>query len=97
MILNKAQKKFLKGLSHDLRAVVMVGKDGINAPLINNLNQALKAHELVKVSMLNTSPLSVNEAAIELATASKSEVVSTVGRVIVLFRQSEKKLIQLPK
>ena len=97
MILNKNQKKFLKSLGHDLKAVVMIGKDGINASLLNNLNQALNAHELVKVSLLNTSPTSVNEAAIELASASKSEVVSIIGRVIVLYKQSEEKLINLPK
>lgn len=97
MKLNNNQKKYLKGLGHKLDAVVMVGKDGLNFNIINNLNMALKAHELVKVSMLKSSPLSVNEAAIELATESKSEVVSVVGRVIVLYKQSEKKLISLPK
>ncbi|NLC54600.1 MAG: ribosome assembly RNA-binding protein YhbY [Erysipelothrix sp.] len=97
MILNNQQKKFLKSLGHELRAVVMVGKDGVNPALILNLKQALNAHELVKVSMLNTSPITVNEAAIELASETKSEVVSKVGRVIVLYKQSEKKLIQLPK
>lgn len=97
MKLNTTQKKFLKSLGHELKAVVMIGKDGINYHLIENLNQALKAHELVKVSMLNTSPLTVNEAAVELASESGSEVVSIVGRVIVLYKQSEKKLIDLPK
>ena len=97
MILNNQQKKFLKSLGHELSAVVMIGKDGISPAMIVNLKQALNAHELVKVSMLNTSPISANEAAIELASQSKSEVVSIVGRVIVLYKQSEKKLIQLPK
>lgn len=97
MILNKEQKKFLKSLSHELRPVVMIGKDGINSHLINNLNQALTAHELVKVSMLNTSPLTVNEAAVQLASESKSEVVHKVGRVITLFKQSDDMIIELPR
>ncbi len=97
MKLSNTQKKYLKSLGQKLNAVVMIGKDGINHHLVNNLNQALKAHELVKVSMLNTSPLSVNEAAIQLASDSKSEIVSTVGRVLVLYKPSEKQIIKLPK
>lgn len=97
MILKNTQKKFLKVLAHDLKPVVMIGKDGITQALIVNLKQALKAHELVKVSLLKTSPTTVNEAAVELASASKSEVVDQVGRVIVFFKQSENKIIDLPK
>ena len=97
MKLSNKQKKFLKSLSHDYKAVVMIGKEGISDKLLMNANQALKAHELVKVSMLNTSPLTVNEAAVKIATNTKSEVVDTVGRVIILFKQSEEKKIDLPK
>lgn len=97
MKLSKTQKKFLRGLGQQLKPVVMIGKDGINISLIDNLEKSLKAHELVKVSMLNTSPLTVNEAAVDLASSTNSEVVHTVGRVIVLYKASEKKLIDLPK
>ncbi len=97
MILNNAQKKQLKALANPMKAVLTIGKDGIKDDMFMNLNQALKAHELVKVSILKTASISANEAAVILSSETNSEVVSIVGRVIVLYKQSEKKLIDLVK
>ncbi len=97
MILNNAQKRQLKGLSNPLKAVLMIGKDGLKEDMYMNLEQALVAHELVKVSILKNSPITANEAAILLSSETKSEIVNIVGRSIVLYRPSEKKLIQLVK
>lgn len=97
MKLNNAQKKQLKALGNPLKAVLTIGKDGMKDDMFINLNQALVAHELVKVNILKTSSITANEAAILLSSNTKSEVVSIVGRVIVLYKQSDKKLIQLVK
>lgn len=97
MILNNAQKKQLKALANPLKAVLTIGKDGIKGDMFMNLSQALKAHELVKVNILKTASISANEAAVILSSETGSEVVSIVGRVIVLYKQSEKKLIPLVK
>lgn len=97
MILNNAQKKQLKALGNPLKAVLTIGKDGLKEDMFLNLKQALTAHELVKVNILKTSSISANEAAVILASETKSEVVSIVGRVIVLYKQSDKKLINLVK
>ncbi len=97
MKLNNAQKKQLKALGNPLKAVLTIGKDGIKDDMFINLNQALVAHELVKVNILKTSSITANEAAILLSSNTKSEIVSIVGRVIVLYKQSDKKLIQLVK
>ena len=94
MKLNNAQKKQLKALGNPLKAVLTIGKDGMKDDMFINLNQALVAHELVKVNILKTSSITANEAAILLSSNTKSEVVSIVGRVIVLYKQSDKKLIQ---
>lgn len=97
MILNNAQKRQLKALSNPLKAVLTIGKDGIKDDMYINLDQALTAHELVKVNILKTSSISANEAAILLSSKTKSEIVNIVGRTLVLYRPSEKKLIQLVK
>lgn len=97
MILNNAQKKQLKALANPLKAVLTVGKEGIKADMFMNLSQALKAHELVKINILKTADISANEVAVILSSETNSEVVSIVGRVIVLYKQSEKKLIPLVK
>ncbi len=97
MILNNAQKKQLKAMANPLKAVLTIGKEGIKTDMFMNLEQALKAHELVKVNILKTADVSANEAAVILSSETNSEVVSIVGRVIVIYKQSEKKLIDLVK
>lgn len=97
MKLNNTQKRQLKALGNPLKAVLTIGKDGIKNDVLMNLNQALKAHELVKIHLLKTSPISTNEAAIILSSESNSAIVSYVGRSILLYKPSEKQLIKLVK
>ncbi|NLC34533.1 MAG: YhbY family RNA-binding protein [Erysipelothrix sp.] len=97
MTLNNAQKRQLKGLANSLKSVLTIGKDGVSPQMYLNLSQALEAQELVKINILKTSTTTANEAAIILSSETKSEIVSIVGRVIVLYRPSSKKIISLVK
>jgi len=96
MLTNK-QKRDLKGLANQKEAYFQIGKDGISYQQIQSINDALLAHELIKIKLLKTSPLTVNEAAIEMAASTHSEIVQIIGRVIVLYRRSKKGVISLPK
>ena len=92
------QKAYLKSLANELRPVTQVGKEGITYNLIESVDTALEARELIKLSVLKTCPSEMNEVAIELASETHSEVVQIIGRVIVLFRQNKKKgKIELPR
>ena len=77
------------------KAVVMIGKEGVSENLCATLADSLKAHELVKISCLKTSPISVREAAIQCAGATHSEIVQMIGHTFILYRKSEKNLCQL--
>ena len=95
-MLNGKQKRFLRALGTKERAIVQIGKDGLSYNICNSLNNALTAHELVKVALLKTSPNNVNEVAIELAANCNCEVVQIIGRNILLYRPSSQHLITLP-
>jgi RNA-binding protein len=56
--LSNPQKRYLRGLAHDLKPVVMVGAKGITANLVAELDSALEQHELVKVKVPNWSAAS---------------------------------------
>ena len=96
-MLNNKQKSYLRSLANPLKAVVIVGKDGLSDTVLESLDVSLEAHELVKVSLLKTCALSVKEAAIELAVCTKSEIIQTIGRTIVLYRRSKEAKIELPR
>lgn len=96
MLVNQKQKKFLKSMAHDLSPLVLIGKEGLSEKLFESIEVSLKAHELIKCSILKTCPQSVNEVAIECAMHTKSQVIQVIGRVVVLYKQSSEKKIKLP-
>ena len=96
MLTNK-QKSYLRSLAQSERAIFQIGKDGISDALINTLKDALKARELVKLSVLKTAPTDdLKELAFDLARLSGGEVVQIIGRTIILYKKGKEPKILLP-
>ena len=76
----------LRAEAHHLRPTVHVGHHGITATLLQSLDEALEARELVKVQVERNAPLSVKETAGELATQVGAEVIQAIGRKTTLYR-----------
>ena len=49
--LSNSQQRYLRGLSHGLKPVVMVGGKGLTVGVLAELELALEHHELVKVKI----------------------------------------------
>jgi len=95
-MLTGKQKRFLRGIGHALRPVVMVGKGEISEALIGETCQSLKAHELIKVKILESCLMDRNEVAIGLADACDAEVAQVLGRTFLLYKEGEVQKIELP-
>jgi RNA-binding protein len=96
--LSKSQKRWLRGQAHHLDPVVQVGKQGVTDTVVHALEQALEAHELVKVKFMEfkdeKTPLTQ-----ELAERTNSEVAGVIGHVAIFYRQQrdpEKRRLDLP-
>lgn len=76
----------LRAEAHHLRATVHVGHHGITESLLQSLDDALQANELVKIQVERNAPISVKEAANELAGQMRAEVVQVIGRKTTLYR-----------
>lgn len=94
-MLNARDKKILRAQAQQYRSLFQIGKDGISDNLIATLDDSLRAHEVVKLNLLKTAPLSTAEAAAMLAQATDSELVHSIGRTFVLYRRSKKNLMGL--
>lgn len=94
--LNGKQIRFLRGLGHHLQPVVMIGKEEISGTVLASVDEALKAHELIKVKLQEGCETDRHEAARDLAGKTGAEVVQVLGRTILLFRPGEKEKIELP-
>ena len=84
------QRAYLKSLASNISAIFQIGKSGISENLINQLNDALEARELIKITVLETAPEAVKDLGNQLAEKTNSTLVQTIGSKIVLYRQKKK-------
>jgi RNA-binding protein len=76
----------------------MIGKDGLTDAVIQAVADALLAHELIKVRVLDNAPLERQEAADQLPPLVKAELAGLTGRVLILYkRHPHKPQIKLPR
>ena len=94
-MLDAKDKKKLRKEAQDRRSLFQIGKDGIGDRLIDTLEDSLRAHELVKLNLLKSAPLTTAEAAEILAQETGSEIVHIIGHTFVLYRRSKKNLMGL--
>ena len=81
------QKKYLRGVAHNLKPVVLVGQKGPTQALITSVNEALTAHELIKVRFVDTKDRVQKEKIIRsIAQETKSHVAGTVGHTAIYYR-----------
>lgn len=84
------QRAYLKSLASNISAIFQIGKSGISENLINQLNDALEARELIKITVLETAPEAVKDLGNQLSEKTNSTLVQTIGNKIVLYRQKKK-------
>lgn len=91
------QRAYLRGLANKIDAIFQIGKNGINDNLIKQLDDALEARELIKITTLETAPDSAKNLSFEIAERTNSIVVQVIGNKITLFRKKKKdSKIELP-
>lgn len=88
MALAGRQIRQLRSMAHHLDPIVTVGKQGVAPAVVDQTNDVLETRELIKCSVLDSSGLSVREAADQLASRTHSEVVQVIGRRFSLYRES---------
>ncbi len=84
------ERAYLRGLANTIDAIFQIGKGGISDNLITQLSDALEARELIKISVLETAPTNVKTLGNEIAEATNSILVQTVGNKITLYRARKK-------
>ena len=95
-MLTGKQKRYLRSLAVNEKALFQIGKEGLSLNLFESINQALKARELVKISILKTCDEDINELVVDICANTKAELVQVIGKTVVLYKQSKERLIRLP-
>ena len=88
--LNSKQRKYLEKEAHDLQAVVIVGGAGVTDGVISMTDNALAAHELIKVKF-NEYKDEIKELTSELCEKTNATLVRIIGFTVILYREAEEK------
>ncbi|MBE6998216.1 MAG: YhbY family RNA-binding protein [Ruminococcaceae bacterium] len=88
-MLTSKQRAQLRGMASTMDTIVIVGKGGITENVIAQMRDALKARELVKGKVLESSLLTAREACAALSEACKAEQVQFIGSKFVLYKRNE--------
>jgi len=98
--LKSFQKKYLRGLGHNLKPVVLIGQKGITDELIQSVAQALDRHELIKIKFNEIKDKGQKKEISEsICHKTEAEVAGAIGHTIIIYRQQkdpEKRKISLP-
>jgi len=99
--LKSYQKKYLRGLAHDLKPLVFIGRKGITQTLLDSLNQALSDHELIKIKFIEFKEKEYKKQFIaEIEAKTGCGTAGIIGHMAIVFRRhpdTEKRKIILPK
>ena len=97
LILTPTQRRYLKQMSHHLKPLMQMGKEGPSEAFLKQLDEQILAHELIKVRVLNNCENTVEEIEGPLE-ANGITVVQKVGHVYTVYKKrQDKPYINLPK
>ncbi len=95
--LSSQQKRFLRGRTHHIKPVVIIGEKGMSENVMKELENALDHHELIKVKL--RLPRQVRgELIAAIQDSCAAELVHAIGQAACFYRANPKKtVITLPQ
>lgn len=86
--LTGAQRKYLRGLAHNLNPSAYVGAKGVTTALTQEMDNALNASELIKIKFIDHKEKDVKAALLdEITVRLNCHIAGTIGHVAVLYRR----------
>ncbi|MDV6340613.1 ribosome assembly RNA-binding protein YhbY [Nitrosomonas sp. Is24] len=86
LTLTIAQRRELKAQAHALNPVVMIGKSGLSATVIEELERGLTSHELIKVKVQVDDRIARNTLFEEICEKLSAAPVQHIGKTFVIYR-----------
>lgn len=93
-MLDKKTRIKLRSLAMTIKPTIWIGKEGFSENVLKQINTELYDHELIKISLQENVELPSEFELTEIAVKLSAEVVTVIGKKIVLFKHSEKKNIK---
>ena len=84
------QRSKLKGIASTMAPIAQIGKGGVTENMVNSLNDALEARELIKINILQNAEDSPWDLIENLADLLDAVPVAVIGRKGILYRRSSR-------
>lgn len=91
MTLSESNKKYLRGLGHQLKPLIMVGDSGLSESLLSEFESTLDHHELIKVRVRVGDRETRDRIIDKLCSGSSAELIQRIGNVALVYRPNLKK------
>ena len=98
MNLSESQKKYLRGLGHQLKPVVMVADSGLSEAVQAEFEHAIGHHELIKVRVRVGDRAARDEIIRQICAAGDATLIKRIGNIALVYRPNpDKPRIKLPR
>lgn len=94
MNLTGKQKRFLRAEANTMSPIFQIGKNGLTVEMVKEFEDSLDNKELMKVQLLQNTDWTTGEAASFIEENSDITVVQKIGKVLVLYKPSDKEKYQ---
>ena len=90
MALTSEKIKTYRRIGHRLKPVVILSENGLSEGVLNELQRALRDHELIKVK-INAGDREIRQQLIELmCQQTGAELVQKIGNIALIFKAADK-------
>lgn len=90
-MLKGKQRSYLRGLANNIESIIQIGKNGLDEAVLKQIDEALTARELIKITILKNSLLDPYETCQDVCHSLKAEPVQVIGNKFVIYRRNDKK------
>ncbi len=97
MAVTDKQKRYLKGLAHSIKPVVMIGNSGLTDAVLAEIDNALEHHELIKVRVSGQERADRKAMLDHIADKTGADLVQVIGHIGGFYRPAKEPSIQLPR
>jgi RNA-binding protein len=85
-MLSGKEKRLFRSQANQIKASVMIGREGLSTNVGHFIDEAFNSKNLVKVRVLDTCNDDRRQVAAQLDKIKDTEVVQLLGRTILLYR-----------
>ncbi len=98
MTLKESQKKFLRGLGHQLKPTLIIADAGLTEAVLREFETTIAHHELIKVRVRAGDRKNRDAVIADLCKQGAALLITRIGNVALVYRKNEDKpTIRLPR